>query len=134
VTVKRRLVALAAVVVALAALSLGFAQKWGWSTPFVAIPAAVSYHDHRYYIDTNTWNGSRACFASSRAAAKPIHVYRLPKGYTPLRRNGEVFGYFTNSKPILLPHYEWTRQLPFVILVRDGGCLRYYTLPPSYGP
>lgn len=124
----RRLLALVAVVVVLGALSLGLAQNWGWATPF-ALPGVISYHGRSYYIDANTWNGSRACFAASRVAAKPIHVYRLPKGYTPMRKVDHVFGYFTPSKPILLPHYEWQYPTAHVVLVPDGHCLRYYSLP-----
>ena len=125
---NRRLLALAAVIVAVAALSLGLAQNWGWATPF-ALPAVISYHGRSYSIDTA--NGSRACFATSRAAARPIHIHRLPKGYMPLRPVDHVFGYFTHSKPILLPHYEWRYPKAYVVLVPDGHCLRYYALPGS---
>lgn len=130
---RRRLVALAAIVVAFAALSLGLAQNWGWSTPF-ALPGVISYHGRNYSIERSdpTGRAGRAyCFTPSPAASVPGRIYRLPKGYTPLRRVGQVFGYFTKSNPILLPHYEWTYRKAYVVLVRDGGCLRYYSLPGS---
>jgi hypothetical protein len=127
---NRWLLVVAAVIVAFGALSLGLAQNWGWATPF-RLPGVISYHGRSYSIDTNTWNGSRACFAADRVAAGPIHIYRLPRGYTPTRQVGHVFGYFTHAKPILLPHYEWTYRKVYVVLVRDGSCLRYYSVPGS---
>ena len=130
---RRRLLSFLAVLLATgAALCLGLAQDWGWSTPF-ALPAVISYRGHDYHIDTNTSNGTPGCFVLSRAMAAPRrHIYRLPVGYAPFRQAAAVFGFLTDSNPILLPHYEWHYHLVYVLLVRDGSCLRSYELPPAF--
>lgn len=107
--------------------SLALGQRWGWATPF-GLPSTISYQSRTYYVDNHGSSGRPTCLTSRRPSSIP-RSSNLPSGYAPLRPVASVFGYITGSKPIMLPHYEWRRHTPYVLLVRDGACLRLYSLP-----
>jgi hypothetical protein len=111
--VLRRIPFLLVGLVPVLALGLLVAPRIGWATPF-GLPSTLHF-DGRDYIG-------------------PGCVRRLKANERPLRKIGSVFGYFTGSKPILEPHYEWhlpNGLIPTVIYVR-GDCLTVYGL--SGGP
>src|ERR1700751_3843068 len=103
----------AAALLALLALGLPVAPHVGWATPF-GLPSTLRF-DGRDYIGPS-------CVRGRKGNQRPLH------------KTGSVFGYFTRSKPILLPHYEWHLPpglVPSVLYVRDS-CLTVYGL--SGGP
>jgi hypothetical protein len=106
-------VPLAVLLAAFAGLGFSVAPHYGWATPFSLSPS-FTYRGLAYF--------RQDC------------VNRLPKSQQwprlPARRIGSIFGYFTSSKPILLPSRPGyaTGQPPHPVnlLVRDGSCLRDY--------
>jgi hypothetical protein len=92
--VHQRTLIVTAVVVVAAAGVLGLlfpaGPHLGWATPF-GMPTHVSYRGTEFFSDAP---GSLTC------EARPL---------TGLRRVGSVFGYFTSSRPILVPTSELGR-------------------------
>ena len=102
----------AAAIVAALALGFAVAPRLGWATPF-SVPMHVDYRGVGFYLDDTKCLTSR----------------ELPHGYFPTRRAASVFGYFTGSRSILLPHYEWRRRTieegTLLVEVRPS-CLKLY--------
>jgi hypothetical protein len=111
--VIRRTVIIVLVVTAFGlALGLAVAPRLGWATPF-DVPSNVSYRGTNFYLEDSSCRKPRD----------------LPHGYLPMRRAASVFGYFTGSRPILLPHYEWPRRTideGIVLVEVHSGCFKYY--------
>ena len=111
--VLRRIIVVLVGLVLVFGLGLLVAPRFGWATPF-GLPSTI-------HVGGRDYRGGR-CARTLTANATPLH------------RIGSVFGYFTGSKPILEPHYEWhppNGLIPAVLYVRDS-CLRGYDL--SGGP
>jgi hypothetical protein len=82
----------------------------GWATPF-ALPTHVSYRGTEFFADAP---GSVTCERRS---------------LTGLRRVGSVFGYFTSSRPILVPTSELGRGKIFegsLFVKASPDCLATY--------
>ncbi|HKD95566.1 MAG TPA: hypothetical protein VKB43_12745 [Gaiellaceae bacterium] len=106
-------------VVAAVVLVLGFAvgPHLGWATPF-SVPTQVSYRGTNFYLDDT----------------RCLEPRELPRAYLPMRRTASMFGYFTGSRAVLLPHYEWKRRtIDEGLLLVDvhHGCLKYYVTADS---
>jgi hypothetical protein len=110
---RRLSMILAVLLVAAFGIGLLIAPHAGWATP-LGMPSHFGYRGKDYYVDANGAGGRIAC------------ATRFPRSYRPVRQVGSIFGYFTGSKPILLPYYERHYRVDYSLLVADGSCLRIY--------
>jgi hypothetical protein len=120
-------IAAAALLAALIGVGFTAAPHIGWATPF-SLPSHFRYQGLEYF-ESEYQPGVHCAERLPRS---------LRRNVFPARRVGSVFGYFTSSKPVLLPRGPGGSDLtpeghPVVLLLGDGNCSVQYAETADLG-